>query len=64
MKTFILILGTRVRLATIRKYKTNGEKSLTIYYSLAAKNPTFEVFTFEDSNERDELLEQLDNILL
>ncbi len=64
MKTFIFILNTRVRLSTIKKYKSNGENSITVYYSFAAKNPVFEVFTFEDTDSRDEVLEQLDNILL
>lgn len=64
MKTFFFILNTRIRLSMIKKYKTNGEKSITVYYGLASKNPSFEVFTFEDTEERDAILEELDNILL
>jgi len=64
MKQFIQILKTRIRISTIKRYKENGETSITIVYNSSVNRPELEVFRFETIEERNKILETLDNILL
>lgn len=64
MKQFILILGTRIRLSTITRYTENGENAITIYFNSSKNRSDFDVFCFENSEERDITLQRLDDLLL
>lgn len=62
-RQFVQIKDTRIRLSTIKKYKKNGVKGITIYYNSSRNHPESETFYFEDENERFRELEKLDDLL-
>lgn len=64
MKQFIIILKTRIRLNTIKRYKPTGDNGLTIYYNSSVNRPEFDIFRFDLEEERDMALNNLDDLLL
>jgi hypothetical protein len=63
MTNFICILGTRILRNTIKRYLPVGENKLNVYYNTSRNKPESETFVFNDSEERDEMIDYLDSIL-
>lgn len=60
MKDFIKIQNERIRKNTIKKYQPFGEKKLNVYYNTSRYKIELQVFDFESSFTRDQVLENLD----
>jgi hypothetical protein len=59
-KDFIKINDDRIRLNTIKKYKSNGLKSLVIYYNTSRYKIEMEIFKFKTPMLLDDKLNELD----
>lgn len=64
MKQFINIIGTRIRLSTIKKYKVVTTNVLSIYYNTSRYKIDNELFTFKDSENLEITLLELDQYFL
>lgn len=60
MTNFVCINGIRIHKNTIKKYSPNGETKLNIYYAPSRNKVDVETFSFDSTEERDEILEMLD----
>lgn len=63
MKNFVSINNVRILKSAIKKYTPQGDTKLLIHYSPSRNRTDYESFTFDSKEERDEILELLDNIL-
>jgi hypothetical protein len=57
---FILINSDRIRISTIRRYRPLGDLSIVIRFSSNPDNKQAETFKFEDVEDRDQAIENLD----
>ena len=63
-KDFILIKEQRVRKTMIKKYSPLGEKKLNVYFNVSRYKVELETYSFESKEEREDMIELLDNIFL
>ena len=64
MKDFIKIQEIRIRKGNIKKYSPQGETKLNIYFSTSRDKVEYLPFIFDYIEERDEVLDLLDNIFV
>lgn len=62
-QNFIQIGNERIRKNTIKRYQPIGERKINIHYNSSALNADKAVVQFETDKERDEILENMDNLL-
>ena len=63
MTNFIQIKETRLAKSTIKRYKPIGNSKLSIGFTASRTKLDYEIFTFSNQKERDEILNILDNML-
>ena len=57
---FINILGNRINISSIKRYKPMEDLKLVVYFSVSRQKVDNEIFTFPTELNRDEMLDQLD----
>lgn len=63
MKNFIEINEHRIRKNVVKEYKPSGETKLILYFSTSRYKVENITFEFKSRDERDEVLEMLDDSL-
>ena len=64
MKDFIKIQNVRLRKSSIKKYAPLQDTKVNIYFSVSRYKTDLETFTFESQSDRNNFIEELDNIFV
>lgn len=64
MQTFIKINDVRLIKSSIKKYIPSGENKINVYFNTSRYKVEMDMFSFENKEKRDDMMDHLDAIFL